>query len=333
MRLAFSRLTRIGLGLGALLTAAAVAPAAAAPAFPTKQVRIVIPFTPGQGSDILARALSSHLSTRWGHPVVVENRAGANGAIALQEVARSGADGHTLLLTSNSPIVINPNLYQKLPYDVERNFAAVALLAATDMVMVVNKDFPAQDIPGVVKALKAAPGKYNFGSPGKGSTSHLSMEVFKRLAGVELTHVPYKGSPPAYTDMIGGAIEMMIDAMPSALPQVRNGRVRAIAITSHDQPSSIAPEIPTAESQGMKGLPSRAWYGVFAPAGTDPAIVDKIQADLSYAMKQPDIVQRMPQLGLESSPDMSAAQFADFVRKDTEYWKQATQRIGLYHQE
>ena len=331
MRLIFSRLTHIGLGLG--LSALLTAPTIAAPNFPTKQVRVVIPFTPGQGSDILARALSSHLANRWGHPVVVENRAGANGAIALQEVARSASDGHTLLLTSNSPIVINPNLYQKLPYDVERNFTAVALLAATDMVMVVNKDFPAQDIPGVIKALKDAPGKYNFGSPGKGSTSHLSMEVFKRVADVDLTHVPYKGSPPAYTDMIGGAIQMMIDAMPSALPQVRNGRVRAIALTSYHQPSSIAPEIPTAESQGMKGLPSRAWYGVFAPAGTDPAIVEKIQADLSYAMKQPDIVQRMPQLGLETAPDMTAAGFADFVRKDTEYWKQATQNIGLYQQE
>ena len=320
------------IALSAALPTVALHAASAGP-FPAKPVRIIIPFTPGQGSDILARAIGEKLTKTWNQPVVVENRAGANGAIALQEVARSAPDGYTILLTSNSPIVINPSLYKKLPYDVGRDFTPVILLAATDMVMMVTDKFPAKNLQEVIAELKAHPDKYSYASPGTGSTSHLSMEVFKRTSGVEITHVPYKGSSPAYTDLIGGTTQLMIDAMPSALPQIKGGRVRAIAITSASAPSTIAPEIPIASASGVTGLPERAWYGVFAPHSTPPEIVAKIRGDILAAMQTPEIASRMPELGLEPVPALSSEEFNQFVQKDDHYWNLATHKIGMYHTE
>ncbi|GAA0496577.1 tripartite tricarboxylate transporter substrate binding protein [Pigmentiphaga sp. GD03639] len=305
-------------------------PAQADQAFPSKRVRVVIPFPPGQGSDILARAIGDKLAQKWGQPVVVENRAGANGSIALQEVARAEGDGYTLLVTSNSPVVINPNLYKHLPYDVGRDFQPVALLAGTDMLMVVNAQFPATTLSEVIAQLKANPGKFSYGSPGTGSTSHLSMEVFKQLAGVDIVHVPYKGSPPAFTDLIGGSIKLMIDALPSAMPQVKSGRVRAIAITSSDTPSTLMPDVPLASRAGLTGLPGRAWYGMFAPKATPPATMARIVADVRAVLQTPDIVAKLPQLGLEAVEPMTPQEFGRFVDKETAYWADATRRTGMY---
>ncbi|WP_338615953.1 tripartite tricarboxylate transporter substrate binding protein [Pigmentiphaga sp. CHJ604] len=305
-------------------------PAQADQAFPSKRVRVVIPFPPGQGSDILARAIGDKLAQKWGQPVVVENRAGANGSIALQEVARAESDGYTLLVTSNSPVVINPNLYKHLPYDVGRDFQPVALLAGTDMLMVVNAQFPATTLSEVIAQLKANPGKFSYGSPGTGSTSHLSMEVFKQLAGVDIVHVPYKGSPPAFTDLIGGSIKLMIDALPSAMPQVKSGRVRAIAITSSDTPSTLMPDVPLASRAGLTGLPGRAWYGMFAPKATPPATMARIVADVRAVLQTPDIVAKLPQLGLEAVEPMTPQEFGRFVDKETAYWADATRRTGMY---
>ncbi len=306
---------------------------AATHAFPDKRVRIVIPFPPGQGSDILARAIGDKLSQKWGQPVVVDNRAGANGAIAVQEVARAEGDGYTLLLTSNSPIVINPALYKQLPYNVQRDLQPVVLLAATDMLMVVNMQFPATTLAEVIAQLKANPGKFSYGTPGTGSTSHLSMEVFKQTAGVDIVHVPYKGSAPALTDLIGGSTKIMIDALPSALPQVKAGRVRPIAITSSSEPSTIVPDLPLASSAGISGLPGRAWYGMFAPKATPPAVISRIVTDVKTVLQMPDIVAKLPQLGLEPVPDLSVDGFSQFLDKENSYWVNATRRIGLYHAE
>ena len=302
-------------------------------AFPDKRVRVIVPFPPGQGSDVLARAIGDKLGQKWGQPVVVENRAGANGAIALQEVARATGDGHTLLVTSNSPVVINPSLYKQLPYDVGLDFRPVTLLAATDMLMVVNAQFPATTLPEVITHLKAHPGEYSYGSPGTGSTSHLSMEIFKQLAGVDVVHAPYKGSAPALTDLIGGSIKLMIDAMPSALPQVKAGRVRAIAITSNDEPSTIMPEVPLASAAGLKGLPGRAWYGMLAPKATPTDIIDKIAADVESVLRSPEIAAKLPQLGLEPVKPMTPAEFGRFLDKEMAYWVDATRRTGMYQVE
>ncbi|AZG10004.1 tripartite tricarboxylate transporter substrate binding protein [Pigmentiphaga sp. H8] len=318
------------LSLLCLAVGLASQPALADQAFPSKRVRVIIPFPPGQGSDILARAIGDKLAQKWGQPVVVENRAGANGSIALQEVARAEGDGYTLLVTSNSPVVINPNLYKHLPYDVGRDFQPVALLAATDMLMVVNAQFPATTLREVIAQLKANPGKFSYGSPGTGSTSHLSMEVFKQLAGVDLVHVPYKGSPPAFTDLIGGSIKLMIDALPSAMPQVKSGRVRAIAITSSDTPSTLMPDVPLASSAGLTGLPGRAWYGMFAPKATPPATMTRIVADVRAVLQTPEIVAKLPQLGLEAVAPMTPQEFGSFVDKETAYWADATRRTGMY---
>ncbi|VCU69295.1 Tripartite tricarboxylate transporter family receptor [Pigmentiphaga humi] len=322
-----TKLLPLLLGLAAALAGQA---AHADRTFPDKPVRVVVPFPPGQGSDILARAIGDKLSQKWGQAVVVENKAGANGAIALQEVARAKGDGHTLLVTSNSPVVINPSLYKQLPYDAERDFQPIALLAATDMLMVVNSQFPATTLAEVVAHLKAHPGQYSYASPGTGSTSHLSMEVFKQRAGVEITHVPYKGSPPAFTDLIGGSTQLMIDALPSALPQVKAGRVRAIAITSSDTPSTIVPDVPLASAAGVTGLPGRAWYGMFAPRATPAPVVAKIVADVQDVLQMPDIAAKLPQLGLEAVPATPPAEFGRFLAKERAYWVDATRRTGMY---
>jgi len=308
----------------------AVHPVHADQAFPNKRVRVIVPFPPGQGSDILARAIGDKLAQKWGQPVVVENRAGANGAIALQDVARAEGDGHTLLVTSNSPVVINPSLYKHLPYDVKRDFQPIALLAGTDMLMVVNAQFPAATLAEVIAQLKANPGKFSYGSPGTGSTSNLSMEVFKKLAGVDVVHVPYKGSAPALTDLIGGSIKLMIDALPSAMPQVKSGRVRAIAITSSDTPSTIMPDVPLASRSGLTGLPGRAWYGMLAPKSTPPAAAARIVADVQAVLRMPEIVAKLPQLGLEAVEPMTPEEFGRFLDKETAYWVDATRRTGMY---
>ncbi|OVZ57535.1 hypothetical protein CDO44_17390 [Pigmentiphaga sp. NML080357] len=193
-----------------------------------------------------------------------------------------------------------------------------------------TKRCPAATLPEVIAQLKSHPGKFSYGSPGTGSTSHLSMEVFKQLAGVDLVHVPYKGSAPALTDLIGGSIKLMIDALPSALPQVKSGRVRAIAITSSSEPSTIVPEIPLASAAGLSGLPGRAWYGMFAPKSTPPAVVAKIVADVGSVLQLPEIAAKLPQLGLEAVKPMTPEEFGRFLDKETAYWVDATRRTGMY---
>lgn len=305
----------------------------AAPArYPSRTVRLVIPFAAGQGSDLLARALSDRLSQAWGQPVVVDNRPGANGTIALQEVGKSAPDGHTLLLTSNSPLVINPNLYKKLPYDVTRDFKPITLMALTDMVLVVNPNFVGRTWKEVAATIKANPKRFSYGSPGTGSTSNLSMEIFKQEIGGDVVHAPYKGSAPAMVDLSTGTLDLMIDALPSALPHIRAGRVRAIGLTG-TKPSSLAPEIPTSVDSGLKHLPEGAWYGILAQGGTSDATVASIYTQLRDILIQPDMQQRIRDQGLETIAPLTPTQFAELIARDTQYWEQSTRRLGIYRSE
>jgi tripartite-type tricarboxylate transporter receptor subunit TctC len=260
---------------------------------------------------------------------VVDNKPGANGAIAVAETTRSAADGHTVLVTSNSPIVINPNLYRKLPYAPATDLKPVTLAAWADLAIVVNPQVPARTLPELVALLKANPDKYSFGSPGTGSTSHITMELLMQIAGVKMVHVPYKGSGPAMTDLIAGNIQLMTDALPSARAHITSGRIRALCVTG-ERPASVMPELPTAPSQGISGLPAGGWYGFFVPAGTPTSVVDRLDADVRRTIFSDEFQARMKALGLSSVPQGTPAEFADFLQRDTAFWERTTRGLGLY---
>ncbi|MBC7609840.1 MAG: tripartite tricarboxylate transporter substrate binding protein [Polaromonas sp.] len=299
--------------------------------FPQKAVRIIVPFTAGQGSDVIARLMGERLSQIWGQPVVVDNKPGANGSIAVDLVVRSPADGHTLLLTSNSPLVISPSIYRKLPYDPQKDLSPVAFVGYADIILVANPKLQARNMKELLAALKAD-GKASFASPGTGSTSHLTMEIFRKANGLDMVHVPYKGSGPALTDIAGGQVLMMADATPSAAPLIRAGAIRALAMTGPRR-SSLLPDIPTAAEFGLNELPAGGWYGVLAPASTPAAVVAKIHADVLSVIARPEIQERMKAQGIEPPPAMPIAQFADFIRTESTYWETTTRRLGLYRQE
>ncbi len=317
---------------GAVALAGLAGTAARADTYPQRTVRFVIPFTPGQGSDVIGRVMSERIAPVWRQSVLVDNRPGANGALAVSEVTRSAPDGHTVLVTSNSPIVINPNLYKKLAYNPAADLKAVTLAGMVELAIVVHPQVPARTLPELVALLKANPNKYSFGSPGVGSTSHMTMELLMRLTGAQLTHVPYKGSGPAMTDLMGGQIQLMADALPSAMANIQAGRIRAVATTGV-RSSSVLPDIPTAISQGVNGLPVGGWYGFFVPVATPAAVVDKLDADLRQVIYAPEFQARMRALGIAAVPPGTPAEFAEFVRQDTAFWERTTRQLNLYQTE
>jgi tripartite-type tricarboxylate transporter receptor subunit TctC len=317
---------------GAVALAGLAGTAARADTYPQRTVRFVIPFTPGQGSDVIGRVMSERIAPVWRQTVLVDNRPGANGALAVSEVTRSAPDGHTVLVTSNSPIVINPNLYKRLAYNPAADLKAVTLAGMVELAIVVHPQVPARTLPELVALLKANPNKYSFGSPGVGSTSHMTMELLMRLTGAQLTHVPYKGSGPAMTDLMGGQIQLMADALPSAMANIQAGRIRAVATTGL-RSSSVLPDIPTAISQGVNGLPVGGWYGFFVPVATPTAVVDKLDADLRQVIYAPEFQARMRALGIAAVPPGTPAEFADFVRQDTAFWERTTRQLNLYQTE
>jgi tripartite-type tricarboxylate transporter receptor subunit TctC len=317
---------------GAVALAGLAGTAARADTYPHRTVRFVIPFTPGQGSDVIGRVMSERIAPVWRQTVLVDNRPGANGALAVSEVTRSTPDGHTVLVTSNSPIVINPNLYKKLAYNPAADLKAVTLAGMVELAIVVHPQVPARTLPELVALLKANPNKYSFGSPGVGSTSHMTMELLMRLTGAQLTHVPYKGSGPAMTDLMGGQIQLMADALPSAMANIQAGRIRAVATTGL-RSSSVLPDIPTAISQGVNGLPVGGWYGFFVPVATPTAVVDKLDADLRQVIYAPEFQARMRALGIAAVPPGTPAEFAEFVRQDTAFWERTTRQLNLYQTE
>jgi tripartite-type tricarboxylate transporter receptor subunit TctC len=285
---------------GALLAAAAaaVAPSAAAQAFPTKQIRMVVTFPTGGAPDILARTISEKLDPAWGQTMIVDNKPGAGGNIGAEFVARAPADGHTLVMGTVGTHSINGSLYAKIPYDMVRDFAPVTLIASTPNLLVVNNDVPAKNLQELIALAKAKPGQLTYGSPGIGTSVHVSGELFNSLAGVKTTHVPYKGRQMAIPDLLGGSITMMFDNMPSAIPVVREGKLRAIGVTSAKR-SPSAPEIPTIAEQGLPGFEATSWFAVFAPAGTPKPVVDRLHAEIVRIFNLPDVQAKMRTLGLD----------------------------------
>jgi tripartite-type tricarboxylate transporter receptor subunit TctC len=315
LKFARSILVAVAGAVGAL--AALVPLTARAQEFPTQPVKLVVPFPPGGTTDILARQLAAELQARWGKPVVVDNRAGASGTIFSEQFARTPADGYTLMLTATHH-VINPGLYKNLRYDTRTDFTPLAQVAAVPNVLVVHPSFAPRSLQELVAHAKAHPGKVNFGSAGAGGANHLSGELFKAMAGVDMVHVPYKGAAPALNDLLGGQIPMMFDSVPGVIQHIQSGKLRALGVTSLKR-SAALPNVPTIDESGLKGFEATAWFGLYAPGRMAPALRDRIAADVLQVLKSPAIHAQFEKLGAEPGT-LTQAQFAGFVDAELKKW-------------
>jgi tripartite-type tricarboxylate transporter receptor subunit TctC len=286
--------------------------------WPSKPVRIVVPFAAGGTSDILARALAEKLQASLKQTVLIENKAGAGGVIGADSVAKSAPDGYTFLLGTIASHAINPALQPKMPYDAGKDFSPVILLGSISNVLLVGANQPYKNVQDVIAAAKAQPGGLPFASAGQGSSQHMSGETFRLLAKAELTHVPYKGSAPAVQDVIGGQIPMSFETVTVALPHVQSGRVRALAVTSARR-SPVMPNVPTLQEAGVPGFDVASWQALYAPAGTPPAIVQRMNAEIAKIIAMPDMKAKMEGLGLEHAPN-TPEQFAEFGRNEIAKW-------------
>jgi len=284
--------------------------------FPTKPLRLVVPYPPGGITDILGRALGQALGERLGQSIVIDNRAGANGAIGSEVVARAAPDGYSLVVGASSTHVLNPLLY-KLGYDPVRDFSPIGLIAATPLVLVVSTQVPAATVPELVSWLKARAGQVNFGSYGNASASHLAGELFKSMAGIQMTHVPYRGAAPAQAAIVGGEIALMFSDM-SAMELVRAGRLRALALTGLRRTATF-PEIPTVAEAGVPGFEVSGWFAIYGPAGIAKPVVDRLSGDLAKIIESVEIRKRLVGLGLEPASG-GPADLAALMRRDREKW-------------
>ena len=285
--------------------------------YPAKPIRLIVTYPAGGGADAMARLVAPKLSEALGQPVLVENRGGASGTIAAELVAKAPPDGTTLMLDATNHAV-NPSLYPKLPYDPERAFAPVTLLALFPNMLVVHPAFPAASLQDLIRKIKAEPGKIAFASSGNGSAQHLAGELFRQRAGLDMVHIPYKGGGPALIDVMAGQVPFYFGNMASALPHVKNGKLKAIAVTGGRR-SAASPELPTVAESGMPGYQVYEWNAIFAPAGTPPAVINRLQSEIAKVVKIPEVRDRMLALGGEivaSSPQDLAA----WVREQTASW-------------
>jgi tripartite-type tricarboxylate transporter receptor subunit TctC len=292
-------------------------------AFPSRPVRIVVPFPPGQASDTFARLMAEKLGARWPQPVVVENKPGAGGAVAVEAVVASAADGYTLLWGGTGVTVLPAVAPRPLPYDVQRDLVPVARVADIPMMIVAGAASGIRTLADLVARARAKPGDLVYGSGGPGSLQHLTGELFAWRAGIKLNHVPYRGSGPAMTDLISGTIPLMVDSSASALPQVRAGRVVALAVAS-EQRSSLMPEVPTAAEAGVQGVVAMGWNGIFAPVRTPPAVVQRVHADANAIILEPAVQARFGELGAEATPGEQEA-FRAFVAEELAKWRAVAQ--------
>ena len=290
----------------------------AADAYPTKPIRIIVAYTPAGTTDILARIIGQKMTESWGQPVIVENRPGAAGNIGTELAAKSTPDGYTLLMGTSGTHAINVNLYRKLSWHSLRSFAPIGLVAMVPNIMVVNNAVPVKNVKELIAYAKANRGKINYGTPGYGSTAHLSMELFKTMTGTDLVHIPYKGSAGVLADVMGGQISVTIDNMPVYLPQVQAGKIRALAVSPAKR-SPAAPNLPTIAESGVPGYDSGAWFGLLAPAGTQQAIVDKISVETSRILKLADVSRRISELGAEPIGG-TPQQFSALIKSEIAKW-------------
>jgi tripartite-type tricarboxylate transporter receptor subunit TctC len=295
-----------------IAAAALVSPqVASAQAYPTKPVRMVVPFPPGGSLDIAGRLIAQKLSEAWGQSVVVENKPGAGGNIGADLVAKSPADGYTILMGALSTHAVNPNLYKTMPYDAAKDFAPITLIAVTPNVLVVNASSPVNNVKEFIAYAKANPGKLAFGSGSNGSAGHLAGELFKVETGTDAVHIPFKGGAPATQALLAGDTQFMFDNLANAMAQVKAGKLKALAVTTAKR-SPLAPDLPTMAEAGLPGFDISTWYGFFAPAGTPPAIVAKWNADVTKILNSPDVRAKFVADGAEPSPN-TPEQFAQMI--------------------
>jgi tripartite-type tricarboxylate transporter receptor subunit TctC len=271
---------------------------AVAQPYPAKPARIVNPFAPGGATDIIARHMAQKLTEAWGQPVVVENRAGASGALGVEHVAKSPADGYTLLIATQTTHAANPALYAKLPYDAAKDFAPLTLAGSTPLALLVHPSLPVNDVKGLIAHAKGNPGKLSYGSGGNGTSQHLTMELLKTMTGTFMVHIPYKGAGPAMTDFLGGQVNLMFDNLPTAIPHVKSGKLRALAVSTAKR-SALAPELPTMAESGLAGFDLATWFAFFAPAATPRELAEKISADMRRALAAPDTRERLTGIGVD----------------------------------
>jgi tripartite-type tricarboxylate transporter receptor subunit TctC len=313
--------------LAAVGLALALSPLLAlAQAYPSKPIRFIVPYPPGGPLDTVARLLGQKVSESVKQPVIVENKPGAGGNIGADAVAKSAPDGYTLLMGAVATHAINPTLYASMPYDAVRDFQPVTQLASTPNVLIVNPSVPATNVREFIAHARARPGTLNFGSGSTGSAGHLAGELFKTMAGVEMTHVPYKGAAPAMQDLIAGRVQLMFDNFASASAQVKAGKVRALAVTTAKR-SSLAPELPTIAESGLAGFDINTWFGLFVPAGTPREIVERLHSEFTRALALPDIREKLVNLGAEpvgNRPD----EFAAYIRTEAEKYARLIKASG-----
>ena len=300
--------------------------AAQAQAYPAKPLRLILPFPPGGPSDILGRALAQKLSEQLGQNVVPDNRPGAGGNLGAELTAKSPHDGYTLLLTSPS-IAISPSLYSKLNYDPARDFAPVARVASIQNVMLVHPSVPAKTLKEFIQLARSNPGKLNFGSGGAGTTNHLASELLKSLAHINMVHVPYKGSGQAMLGLMGGQVDMVVIAVPPAVPQIQAGKVRPLAVLSERRVATL-PNVPTAKEAGVDNFEVAVWYGILMPGGTPREIVTRLNQEITKALAAPDLRERLAVAGIDPWPS-TAEQFADFIKSETARYAKVIKAAGV----
>jgi len=320
----------------ALLAAVACAAAFAAPAqaqqagFPAKPLRFVVPYPPGGPLDSMARLLAEKVRASLGQPVIVENKAGAGGNIGADLIAKAAPDGYTLGMGAVATHAINPWLFANLPYDPIKDFAPVTLVASVPNVLVVNLDFAARNgigsLADLIAYARRNPGKLNYGSGGNGSAGHLSGELLKARAGIQAEHIPYQGAAPAQLALLSGQSDFMFDNLAASAPLIRDGKVKALAVTTARR-SSLLADVPTVQEAGVQGFDLGTWFGVMTTGGTPPAVVDKLNQAYSEALQQPDVRERLLTMGSEAAP-MSAQQFADFVRAEKDKYQEIVKLSG-----
>jgi tripartite-type tricarboxylate transporter receptor subunit TctC len=308
------------------LVAALLAGAAWAQTYPARPVRILVPFPPGGTTDILARELAAQASARWGQPVVVENKGGASGTIGSEQVKNAAPDGYSLLLTATHH-VINPSLRKSLPYDTKRDFTSIALIATVPNVLVVHPAFPAQSVADLVRMAKEKPGSISFASTGIGGANHLSGELFKVMAGVDMVHVPYKGAAPAMNDLIAGHVPVMFDGLTGVVPQLSAGKLRALGVTTLRRVPAI-PQVPTIDEAGVKGFEVTSWFGLYGPANIQAGVVARLSREMLALLAAAEIRERFAKHGADPGT-LSQPEFTRFVESEIDKWGRVIEQARI----
>jgi tripartite-type tricarboxylate transporter receptor subunit TctC len=308
------------------LAAATLSTGALAQAWPSKPIKVIVPFPPGGGTDLIARGVTQKVATATGWTFVVENKPGAGGNLGVDATAKSPADGYTLVMGQTSNLAINPTLYAKLPYDPQKDLAPVVLVANAPLVMVTGATTPYRTLADAVNAAKAKPGRVNFASPGNGTVAHLTGELFQKAAQVKLQHIPYKGANQALTDVMSGQIELYMSSVPTLLGHIKQNKLRALAVTSAKRVDDL-PDVPTIIESGYKGFEAVTWFGILAPAGTPKDVVSKLNAEFNKALQQPDLRKKLADEGADPAGG-TPEQFAALIKDDMVRWGKVVKESG-----